>query len=93
MAPAPCPRCGGKIADSASACASCARPVTLDLTARVPKKPERTSRRALWRDGVLLIGGAGGIAAASTSEHWWVAGGLVAAAAVAAAIIHYGTRE
>ncbi len=92
MAPARCPRCGGALADTASACAGCARPVTLDLTARVPKKTERASRRPLWRDGVLLVGGAGGIAAASVSDHWWLAGGVVAAAAVIAAVIHYGTK-
>jgi hypothetical protein len=94
MAPARCPRCGGPIADSASSCAGCARPVTLDLTARVPKKAKHASRRLMWRDGVLLLGGAGGIAAASTSDSWWLAGGLVATAAVAAAVIHYaGTRD
>ena len=94
MAPARCPRCGGPIADSASACAGCARPVTLDLTARVPKKAKRSSRRLFFRDGVLLVGGAGGIAAASTSDNWWLAGGVVAAAAVAAALIHrYGSRD
>ncbi|MGZ3405103.1 MAG: hypothetical protein ACXVAN_01580 [Polyangia bacterium] len=94
MAPVRCPRCGGPIADRASACAGCARPVTLDLTARVPRKAKRQSRRLLWRDGVLLIGGAAGIAAASTSDRWWLAGGLVAIAAVAAAVIHYaGGRD
>ncbi len=93
MAPARCPRCGGPIADSASACASCARPVTLDLTARVPKKAKRVSRSLLWRDGVLLLGGAGGIATASTSDSWWLAGGVVIAAVVAATVIHYGTRH
>jgi len=92
MSPARCPRCGGPIADSASACAGCARPVTLDLTARVPKKERRPSRRPLLRDGVLLVGGAGGIAAASISDHWWLAGGVVAAAAISAAIIHYAGR-
>lgn len=93
MSPARCPRCGGVVADSASACAGCARPVTLDLTARVPKKEKRPSRRPFWRDGVLLLGGAGGIAAASISDHWWLAGGAVAAAAITAAVIHYGTKE
>lgn len=92
MPSARCPRCGGPIADSASACAGCARPVTLDLTARVPKKEKRASVKPLLRDGVLLVGGAGGIAAASLSDHWWVAGGVVATAAIAAAIIHYGAR-
>ncbi|HWE28257.1 MAG TPA: hypothetical protein VHB97_09660 [Polyangia bacterium] len=93
MAQARCPRCGGAIADSASACAGCARPVTLDLTARVPKKQARVSRRPLWRDGVLLLGGAGGIAAASVSDRWWLAGGVVAAAVLAAVVIHYGTKD
>ena len=93
MAPARCPRCGGSIADSASTCAGCARPVTLDLTARVPRKAKRVSRGLLWRDGVLLLGGAGGIAAASTSDNWWLAGGVAAAAAVVAAVIHYRTHE
>jgi hypothetical protein len=93
MPPARCPRCGGPIADSASSCAGCARPVTLDLTARVPRKGKRANRGLLWRDGVLLLGGAGGIAAASTSDRWWLAGGVVVAAAVAAVIIHYSTRE
>ena len=93
MSPARCPRCGGVVADSASACAGCARPVTLDLTARVPKKPKRVSRRPLWRDGVLLLGGAGGIAAASISDRWWLAGGAVAVAAVVAAVIHYTTKD
>ena len=81
------------MADSASACAGCARPVTLDLTARVPKKEKRVSRRQLWRDGVLLVGGAGGIAAASISDRWWLAGGAVAAAAVIAAVIHYASKD
>ena len=93
MPPARCPRCGGPIADTASACAGCARPVTLDLTARVPKKEQRASRRPLFRDSVLLIGGAGGLAAASTSDNWWLAGGVVAAAAVVAAVIHYSGRD
>lgn len=93
MSPARCPRCGGPIADSASACAGCARPVTLDLTARVPKKAKRISRRPFFRDGVLMLGGAGGIAAASISDHWWLAGGVVAAAAVVAVAIHYGTKD
>lgn len=93
MSPARCPRCGGVVADSASACAGCARPVTLDLTARVPKKAKRVSRRPFWRDGVLLVGGAGGIAAASISDRWWLAGGAVATAAVIAAVIHYTTKE
>jgi fatty acid desaturase len=92
MSPARCPRCGGVVADFASACAACARPVTLDLTARVPKKEKRVSRRPLLRDGVLLAGGAGGIAAASFSDHWWLAGGAVAVAAIAAVVIHYGTK-
>ncbi|HEX8951634.1 MAG TPA: hypothetical protein VF997_22780 [Polyangia bacterium] len=92
MSPARCPRCGGAVADSASACAGCARPVTLDLTARVPKKDKSPSRRPLLRDGVLLVGGAGGIAAASISDHWWLAGGVVALAAISAVIIHYGSR-
>ncbi len=92
MGLARCPRCGGPIADSASACAGCARPVTLALTARVPKKETRPSRRPLVRDGVLLVGGAGGIAAASISDHWWLAGGVVAAAALLAAIVHYAGR-
>jgi fatty acid desaturase len=87
-----CPRCGSPIADSASACAGCARPVTLDLTARVPRKEQRPSRRPLLRDGVLLVGGAGGIAAASVSDHWWLAGGIVATAALAAGVIHYCGR-
>ena len=93
MAPARCPRCGGVLADSASACAGCARPVTLDLTARVPRKAKQPSRRPLWRDGVLMLGGAGGIAAASASDHWWLAGGIVAVAVVAAIIIHYSAKE
>ena len=93
MSPARCPRCGGSIADSASACAGCARPVTLDLTARVPKKAKRVSRRPFFRDGVLMLGGAGGIAAASISDHWWLAGGVVAVAAVVALAIHYGTKD
>ncbi len=92
MAPARCPRCGGSIADSASACAGCARPVTLDLTARVPRRQKAASRRPLVRDAVLLLGGAGGIAAASVSDHWWLAGGVVAAAALTAAIVHLGGR-
>ena len=92
MAPTRCPRCADPVADTASACAGCARPITLDLTARVPKKPQRPSRRP-WRDGILLFGGAGGIAAASTSDHWWVAGGIMTAAAMMATIIHFGTRE
>lgn len=93
MAPARCPRCGGPIADTASACAGCARPVTLDLTARVPKPAKRNSRRPLLRDGVLMLGGAGGIAAASISEQWWLAGGIVGAAVVLAAAIHYGAKD
>jgi hypothetical protein len=93
MAPARCPRCGGPIADSASACAGCARPVTLDLTARVPRKAKQVSRRPLVRDAVLMLGGAGGIAAASISEQWWLAGGIVALAVLIAAAIHYGSRE
>jgi len=93
MSPARCPRCGGVVADSASACAGCARPVTLDLTARVPKKDKRPSRRPLLRDAVLLLGGAGGITAASISDNWWLAGGAVGAAAVIAAVIHYGTKD
>ena len=92
MPPSRCPRCGSPIADSASACAGCARPVTLDLTARVPRKEQRPSRRPLLRDGVLLVGGAGGIAAASVSDHWWLAGGIVAAAALSAVVIHYSGR-
>ena len=92
MPSARCPRCGGPIADSASSCAGCARPVTLDLTARVPKKEKRASRRPLVRDGVLLVGGVGGIAAASVSDHWWLAGGIVATAALVAALIHYVGR-
>jgi fatty acid desaturase len=89
MAPVRCPRCGAAVPDNASACAGCARPVTLDLTARVPKKQKRPSRKLLWRDGVLLAGGAGGIAAASTSESWWLAGGIVVGAAAIAAVLHY----
>lgn len=92
MPAARCPRCGGPIADTASTCAGCARPVTLDLTARVPKKEKRPSARPLWRDGVLLVGGAAGIAAASLSDHAWIAGGIVGAAALTAAVIHYGGR-
>ena len=93
MAPARCQRCGGPLADSASVCAGCARPVTLDLTARVPRKAKHVSRRPLLRDGVLMLGGAGGIAAASISEHWWLAGGIVGAAVVLAAAIHYSAKE
>ena len=92
MPSARCPRCGGPIADSASSCAGCARPVTLDLTARVPKKEKRASRGPLLRDGVLLVGGAGGIAAASISDHSWLAGGIVAAAVILAIVIHYSRR-
>lgn len=92
MPSARCPRCGGPIADSASACAGCARPVTLDLTARVPKKEKRPSARPLLRDGVLLVGGAAGIGAAAVSDHAWIAGGIVAAALVAAVVIHYTGR-
>jgi len=93
MAPARCPRCGGVLADSASVCAGCARPVTLDLTARVPKKAKPAGRRLFLRDGVLMAGGAGGIAAASISDNYWIAGGVVGAAALLAIIIHYATRE
>jgi hypothetical protein len=93
MPAARCPRCGGALADSASVCAGCARPVTLDLTARVPKKSKPSGRRLFWRDAVLLAGGAGGIAAASVSDNYWVAGGVVASAAVIAVIIHYATKE
>ena len=93
MAPVHCPRCGSPIADSASACAGCARPVTLDLTARVPKKVKHDSRRPLLRDGVLMLGGAGGIAAASISEQWWLAGGIVGAAVLIAPVIHHSAKE
>ena len=95
MAPARCPRCGGPLAASASECAACARPVTLDLTARVPKKKaRRPGRRLFWRDAVLMLGGAGGIAAASVSDNWWLAGGVVGAAAVVAVVIHYvGSKD
>jgi len=81
------------MADSASACAGCARPVTLDLTTRVPRRTKPASRRPLWRDGVLMLGGAGGIAAASLSDHWWIAAGVVGVAVVAAMVIHRGTKE
>jgi hypothetical protein len=93
MAPLRCPRCGSPLADSASSCAGCARPVTLDLTARVPKKPKRSGRKLFLRDAVLMLGGAGGIAAASVSDNWWLAGGVVAASAVVAVAIHYAARE
>jgi hypothetical protein len=93
MAPARCPRCGSAIADYASACAGCARPVTLDLTARVPKKAKRVSRRPLFRDGVLMLGGAGGIAAASISDSWWLAGAVVLGAVVVATAIHYSGKD
>jgi len=53
MPAARCPRCGGALADSASVCAGCARPVTLDLTARVPKKSKPSGRRLFWRGGVV----------------------------------------
>ncbi len=93
MAPVRCPRCGSPLADSASSCAGCARPVTLDLTARVPKKAKRASRTLFFRDAVLMLGGAGGIAAASVSDNWWLAGGVVGAAAVVAVAIHYVARD
>ncbi len=94
MSPARCPRCGSVLADSASACSGCARPVTLDLTARVPKKEKkRPGRHLFWRDAVLLAGGAGGIAAASTTDNWWVAGGVVVAAAAVGAVLHYTHKE
>ncbi|HXU69717.1 MAG TPA: hypothetical protein VN947_10335 [Polyangia bacterium] len=93
MAPARCPRCGSPLADTASSCAGCARPVTLDLTARVPKKAKRPGRKLFLRDAVLMLGGAGGIAAASVSDNYWVAGGVVAAAAVIAIAIHYIAKE
>ncbi|HEY2747368.1 MAG TPA: hypothetical protein VGL86_22250 [Polyangia bacterium] len=94
MALARCPRCGSTLADSASSCAGCARPVTLDLTARVPKKPKpAVGRKLFFRDAVLMLGGAGGIAAASVSDNWWLAGGVVAAAAVIAVAIHYAAKE
>jgi hypothetical protein len=93
MAAARCPRCGGALDDAAPACAGCARPVTLDLTARVPKKAKRPSRRSFFRDCVLLLGGAGGIVCASTSDHCWLAGAIAAVAVVAAAVIHYASRD
>ncbi len=88
-----CLRCGAALADTASVCAGCARPVTLDLTARVPKKQKAPSRRLFWRDAVLLAGGAGGIACASTSESWWLAGSVVVGAAALAAVLHYTHHE
>src|SRR5262249_9800761 len=93
MAQTRCPRCGASIADTASACVACARPVTLDVTARVPKRPKRASRKLFWRDAVLLAGGAGGIACASTSESWWLAGGIVVGSAAIAAVLHYTHEE
>jgi hypothetical protein len=84
-----CPRCGGAISDSASACAGCARPVTLDLTARVPRKTRPQSRRPILRDTILLLGGIGGIVAASTSDNWWIAGGIFVAALLAALVAQY----
>lgn len=93
MAPARCPRCGSPLGDTASSCAGCARPVTLDLTARVPKKSKKPGRKLFWRDAVLMLGGAGGIAAASVSDNYLIAGGVVAAAAIVAVAIHYGAKE
>jgi hypothetical protein len=83
MSPKRCPRCGAQIEDSAQRCASCERPVTLDLTARVPKRePANQARRAMLRDSVLLVGGIAGIVAASVSDDWWIAGSAIGAALV-----------
>jgi hypothetical protein len=84
-----CPRCGAAVADAATSCVDCARPVTLDMTARVPKKIPRRDRRPLIRDAILLIGGIGGIVAAGTAENWLIAASIVLAALLAALIIQY----
>jgi hypothetical protein len=84
-----CPRCGGALADKATSCVDCARPVTLDMTARVPKKLPRRERRPLIRDAILLVGGIGGIVAAGTAENWLIAASIVLAALLAALIIQY----
>jgi hypothetical protein len=88
-----CPRCGGLLADSAASCAACARPITLDLTARVPKKPQLETRRPVLRDAVLLLGGAAGLVAASISDDWKLAGGIIAGALVLALVLQLASRR
>lgn len=93
MAPIKCPRCGGPLADSAATCAACARSITLDLTARVPRRRSNDTRRPVVRDVVLLCGGVAGIVAASISDDWALAGGLIAGALVLALLLQLSGRR
>ena len=89
MATTRCPRCGGMLADAATSCAACERPVTLDVTARVPKRRQSVSRRPVISDAILASGGIAGIIAASTSANGWIAGSVVLACVVAALMVRY----
>jgi hypothetical protein len=87
--PSICPRCAGPVADSDTRCQRCARPLVLDVTARVPRRAPPVTGRPYARDAMLLIGGIGGIVAATTSDNWLIAAIIVAAGVVASAVVHY----
>lgn len=91
MAPVICPRCGGALAAAAAHCSGCDRPITLDLTARVPKEggPKIAFSRSLIRDGVLLFGGVAGMVAASLSDDWKLASGLLLSTSLVALALHF----